>query len=193
LIEVEERGEHLTTGELLATINLLLVAGHETAANLIGNGVLALLRHPAELDRLRGNPALAGAVVEEALRYDAPVQMATRVTTAPARFAGVEAAPGTRVIILLAAANRDPAVHDEPDRFFPGRENQSHLAFSSGPHFCLGAGLARLEGELAFSRIFDRLINPRLAPDGLEYRPHLNLRGPGKLVVEFDGIRPPRP
>jgi cytochrome P450 len=190
LIAVEEEGERLTTGELLATAVLLLLAGHETTTNLIGNGLLALLRHPAELNRLRADPLLAEASVEEALRYDAPVQLTSRETTESVRFGEIDAPPGTRVTVLLAAANRDPAVYAEPDRFRIGRPSRPHLAFSGGPHFCLGAGLGRMEGAVAFQRFAARVVNPRLPENAVTYRPHINLRGPARLTVRFDAIRP---
>lgn len=189
LVALRDGGDVLTEGELLSTLSLLLVAGHETAANLIGNGMLALLNDPAEFARVRRDPARADQVVEEVLRHDPPVQLTTRRTTAPTSFDDVDVPAGTRVMILFAAANRDPAVHAEPDRFWVDRPKAPHLAFSAGPHYCLGAGLGRLEAALAFGIVARRLVNPRLVPDTVEYRPHVNLRGPKRLVVAFDEVR----
>jgi cytochrome P450 len=187
LIRVEENGDQLTEEELLSTCILLLVAGHETTVNLIANGILALLRHPDQLAALRADPGLAGAAVEETLRYDPPVQMTSRVARGGMRLGerGLEAPDGATVLVLLAAANRDPAVFAEPDRFDLTRANAgAHLAFAAGPHFCLGASLARLEGAAALTAFAARVPDPRLNPDSLEYRPNLNLRGPGRLVVD---------
>jgi cytochrome P450 len=187
LITVEEQGDRLTTDELLATLNLLLVAGHETTVNLIGNGILALLDHPDELARLRADPGLAHAAVEEALRFAAPVQMTSRLATVEKLFGDIAIPPGTRVTILLAAAGRDPAVHPEPDRFALDRADQAHLALSGGPHFCLGAALGRLEASIAFRQFATRVLGASLTE--VSYRPHLNLRGPDRLTVHFDAVR----
>ncbi|MFL6118673.1 cytochrome P450 [Actinophytocola sp.] len=187
LVTVEEQGDRLTTEELLATLNLLLVAGHETTVNLIGNGVLALLGHPDELARLRADPGLAHAAVEEALRFAAPVQMTSRLATVETPFGDIVIPAGTRVTILLAAAGRDPSVHLEPDRFVIDRPGQAHLAFSGGPHFCLGAALGRLEAAVVFRQFATRVHGASLAE--VSYRPHLNLRGPDRLTVHFDAVR----
>jgi cytochrome P450 len=184
LVRVEEDGDQLSGDELLSTCILLLVAGHETTVNLISNGILALLRHPEQLAALRADPSLAGAAVEETLRYDPPVQMTSRVARGPMRLGGVEAPDGGTVLVLIAATNRDPAVFAEPDRFVLGRPNAgAHLAFAAGPHFCLGASLARLEATAAFTAFATRVPNPRLDEDSLAYRPNVNLRGPGRMVV----------
>lgn len=189
LIAVEEQGEQLDEDELLATCVLLLVAGHETTANLIANGVLALLRHPDQLAALRGEPALVGSAVEEVLRYDPPVQLTTRVARGPLRVGSLDVEPDTLVLLLLAAANRDPAQFREPDRFDITRAAPHHLAFAAGPHFCLGASLARLEARLALRAIAERVDAPVLDEASLSYRPHVNLRGPERLVVSHAGIR----
>jgi hypothetical protein len=186
LIRVEEGGDQLTEDELLTTCILLLVAGHETTVNLIGNGILALLRHPDQLATLRADPTRATATVEETLRYDPPVQMTSRVARGGMRFGDVEAPDGCTVLMLLAAANRDPEVFTEPDRFDIGRAGTSaHLAFAAGPHFCLGASLARLEATAAVTAFATKVADPRLDADSLEYRPNLNLRGPSRMVVHI--------
>lgn len=185
LVLIEEQGDQLTEAELVSTCILLLVAGHETTANLIANGVLALLRHPDQLAALRATPGLVGGAVEEILRYDPPVQLTTRVVRRPTTIGAAEILPDGVVLLLLAAANRDPAVFADPDRFDITRDAHQHLSFAAGPHFCLGAGLARLEAAIALSAFADRLADPVLDEAALRYRPHVNLRGPEALVVTF--------
>ncbi|MGW3659589.1 cytochrome P450 [Streptomyces sp. NPDC005151] len=194
LLQVEEDGQGLDEHDILATCVLLLNAGHETTVNLIGNAVLALLRHPEQLSRLRADPTLAAAAVEEVLRYDAPVQMTTRVATQPTVIGDAEVRPGDMVLLLLGAANRDPDVYPEPDRFDIGRSPDTpHLSFSAGPHFCLGAGLARLEVAIALELFATHWVRPRLRPGGVSYKSNLNLRGPDRLLVDVDTVRPGRP
>ncbi|MGA8118151.1 MAG: cytochrome P450 [Actinocatenispora sp.] len=192
LVGVEDDGDMLRDYETVATCALLLVAGHETTANLIANAVVALLRHPDQFAALAADPGLADGAVEESLRYDAPVQFTTRVVRGSLTVAGVEATDGTVLLLLLAAANRDPAVFDNPDRFDLHRRPGRHLAFAAGPHFCLGAGLARLEGAIALRTLTDRLVRPRLDEDRLRYKPNVNLRGPAQVIVDADDIRPAR-
>jgi cytochrome P450 len=192
LLRVEEDGDQLSESELLSTCVLLINAGHETTVNLIGNGVLALLRHPGQLAALRAEPSLAGAAVEEVLRYDAPVQLVTRIAREPTRMGGIDVAAGDLLLALIGAANRDPDVFYAPDRFdirrVPGAPT---LSFSAGPHFCLGASLARLEVSVAFEFFATRVIAPRLGAGDVEYKPNLNLRGPRRLDLEFDDVRTP--
>src|SRR5215469_3529883 len=135
------------------------LAGHETTANLIGNGVLALMRHPAELERLRQDPSLVESAVEEMLRYESPVQRVSRITTEDVVVGGHTIPAGSLVPALLGAANRDPDHFAEPDRFDVTRRDNRHLAFGSGIHFCLGAPLARLEGEIVFASLLRRFPN----------------------------------
>ncbi len=189
LILIEEQGDQLTEAELVATCVLLLVAGHETTANLIANGVLALLRHPDQLAALRADPALIAGTVEEVLRYDPPVQLTTRVVREPTRFGDVEVPTDGVLLLMIAAANRDPVVFAEPDRFDITRDARQHLSFAAGPHFCLGAGLARLEATVALSAFADRVVDPLLDNDSLRYRPHVNLRGPERMLVGFSRLR----
>ncbi|TMR20517.1 cytochrome P450 [Nonomuraea turkmeniaca] len=190
LTQVEENGQRLDDNDIVVTCVLLLNAGHETTVNLIGNAVLALLRHPEQFDRLRADPALAPAVVEEVLRYDAPVQMTTRVAREHGRVGDTEVHPGDTVLFLLGAANRDPEVYPDPGRFDIGRSPAaSHLSFSAGTHFCLGAGLARLEVAIALELFSTLLVQPRLRPGGLTYKRNLNLRGPERLLIDVDGVR----
>lgn len=185
LVRIEEQGDQLSGDELVATCILLLVAGHETTANLIANGVVALLRNPDQLAALRADPGLVGGAVDEVLRYDPPVQLTTRMAQEPLTVGDVEVPPEGMVLMLLAAANRDPAVFDDPDRFDITRDARAHLSFAAGAHFCLGAGLARLEASVALSAFATRLADPVLDESALAYRPHVNLRGPSALLVDF--------
>ena len=188
LIRAEDEGSRLTEAELLATSILLLVAGHETTVGLISNAVLALLRHPDQLAALRDDPGLAGDTVEETLRYDPPVQLTARVARDEIQIGDVTATDGAVILVLLAATGRDPEVFPEPDRFDITRRAGGHLAFAAGPHFCLGAPLARLEAAIAVTAFAQQLTRPAL--DGLSYKPNFNLRGPERLVVRTAGIRP---
>jgi cytochrome P450 len=188
MIAAEDEGERLTEDELIATCVLLLVAGHETTVGLISNGILALLRHPGQLALLRKDPGLAAGAVEETLRYDAPVQMTARVARGGMHIGPVTAPDGALVLLLLAAAGRDPRVFKDPDKFDIRRGASPHLAFAAGPHFCLGAPLARLEAAIALESFARRIQRPALDADSLDYKPNLNLRGPDRLVVEFRGI-----
>jgi cytochrome P450 len=195
LIQAEAEGARLTEDELIATCVLLLVAGHETTVSLIANAVLALLRHPGQLALLRADPGLAAGAVEETLRYDPPVQMTGRVAREGV-LAGSDAVPGSVVadgavlLLLLAATGRDPAVFADPDRFDIARGAANHLAFAAGPHFCLGAPLARLEATVVLQALAARVTDPELATGGLAYKPNVNLRGPERLVVSFSAIEP---
>jgi cytochrome P450 len=188
LIAAREAGDELSTGELISTCVLLLIAGHETTVNLISAGALALLRNPTMLEALRADPGLAAGIVEETLRYDPPVQLLARVAAGPMRIGEVDIAGGDVVLLLLAAAQRDPAVYENPDRFDPWREPR-HLAFGMGTHFCLGAPLARLEGRLALTRLAQRVSAPRLLADPPPYKENATLRGPSAMPVEFAEIR----
>jgi len=190
LIRAEDEGSRLSEAELLSTSILLLVAGHETTVGLISNAVLALLRHPDQLAALRADPGLADGTVEETLRYDPPVQLTARVARGPLRIGEVEASDGGVILLLLAATGRDPEVFPEPDRFDITRAAGGHLAFAAGPHFCLGAPLARLEASIALTAFAERVTAPELADGGLAYKPNFNLRGPERLVVRTPGIRP---
>jgi hypothetical protein len=193
LIRAEEEGQRLAEGELIATCILLLVAGHETTVSLISNGILALLRHPAELAALRADPGLAAGAVEETLRYDAPVQFTSRVVRGGLHVGRVSVPDGGMVLLLLAAAGRDPEVYDDPGHFDIRRGAAGHLAFAAGPHFCLGAPLARLEGAIALETFAARVRAPELTEGGLVYRPNMNLRGPQRLLVRHAGIGAARP
>jgi cytochrome P450 len=176
--------------DLIATAILMLVAGHETTVNLITNGMLTLLRHPEELQRLRDDPDRAPRVVEELLRYEPPVQFRTRKTLCPITHAGVTIPEGAPLVLLLAAGNRDPEAYAEPERFHPDRTDNRHLGFGGGLHYCVGAPLARFEVEAALVALVRRLKNPRLLADPPPYRPGSALRGPKHLRLAIDGIAP---
>ncbi len=188
LIAARDGDERLTQPELLSTIFQLIVAGHDTTATLIGNAVVALLTHPEQLARLQADPALIGDAIEEVLRFDGPVPHATfRYTIEPVELGGTVIPAGAQVIVNLAAANRDPQLNDEPDRFDMGRAEIHHLAFGHGIHFCLGARLARMEGIAAIATLVRRFPDLRLAvrPDALHWGhgDGLVLRGLSELPV----------
>jgi len=165
LVAVEQQGELLNETELVATCMLLLIAGSETTTNLIGNGMLALLRNPGQLAQLRADKEGIRPAVEELLRYDTPVQASFRVAREATVIAGVPIQAGEMVVMVLGAANRDPAQFPEPNRLDIGRGDRRHLSFAHGPHFCLGAALARLEAQVAITAILERLPGLRLASD----------------------------
>lgn len=174
--------------DLISTAILLLVAGHETTVNLITNGMLTLLRHPAELDRLRADPERAPRVIEELLRYEPPVHFRTRKALGAIEIAGRTIPKGAPVILLFAAANRDPARFADPDLFDPERDDNEHFGFGGGLHYCMGAPLARIEAEIALVSLSRRLVAPRLLHDPPPYRPGASLRGPERLGISIAGI-----
>jgi cytochrome P450 len=163
LLEAHEKDDRLSEQELVSTCTMLLFGGHETTTNLIGNGVLALLKHPDQLARLRQEPQRwAVSLVEELLRFDGPVLRMGRVAVEPISLRGQTIAAGDRVFLMLAAANRDPEQFVDPDRLDIGRADNRHLSFGLGPHYCLGATLGRLEARLAIPRLFERFPKLRL-------------------------------
>jgi len=177
LIAAEEEGDRLTSGEVVSTALLLLVAGFETTVNLIGNGTVALLGDPDSWDRLRQDPALVPAAIEEMLRYDSPVQLTARIATEDVAAGGGVIAAGRGVIVLIGGANRDPAVFERPDEFRIDRpEPGRHLSFSLGMHHCLGSALARLEGRIAIEELTRRYPALELAAPPIR-RSLLVLRG----------------
>ena len=156
LVQVEEDGDRLSEDELVATCVLLLFAGHETTTHHIANGLAALLRFPAELERLRADRSLAPAAVEELLRYDGPIGAQVRIVQDAQKLHGKDLEPGQRVFLMMNAANRDPRAYEEPDRVDLGRNGVAHLTFGFGPHICLGFPLARLEGQVALPAVLSR-------------------------------------
>ncbi|MDX2561401.1 cytochrome P450 [Streptomyces sp. TX20-6-3] len=192
LVRAEAEGDRLTETELLATLALLVMAGHETTANLITHGILLLLRHPEQLALLREDPSLAFSAVEEILRFEPSVQMLHRMAKEHIVLDDFEIPEGMDVLLLAAAANRDPEVFPDPDRFDITRatgQRLDHLSFSSGPHRCLGANLGKLEAVIALQAFVTRVVDPKLVEESLEYRPHVILRGPERMSVSFSGIR----
>src|SRR5438093_1575372 len=185
LIAAEGAGDKLSEDELLATCILLLIAGHETTVNLIGNGTLALLRNPGELRRLRETPGLIGSAVEELLRYDGPVQRTARIPSTDITIGGRTIGKGEMVMPFIGAADRDPAQFPDPDRLDLARTDNRHIAFGWGIHFCLGAPLARVEGQIAIDTLVRRFPNLALATDTPEHRQSLTLRGLKSLPVKF--------
>jgi cytochrome P450 len=185
LLAARDQGDRLSEDELFATCMLLLLAGHETTTNLIGNGVLALLRQRREWERLCRDPALAPGAVEECLRYDGPVQFTSRRPVGDVEVLGRTLRDDQEVMLVLAAANRDPARFPDPDRLDIARRDDAHLAFGHGPHFCLGASLARLEATLAFRALARRFPNLDLATDELTWRPGFAIRALSALPVRL--------
>jgi cytochrome P450 len=188
LVQARESGDALSEDELLAMIVLLLIAGHETTVNLIGNGTLALLRHPDQLERLRQDPELIKPGIEELLRYDGPLLTATdRYAREDAEIGGVTIPRGERVLAALASADRDERQFDDPDELDLTREPNRHVAFGLGTHYCLGAPLARLEGQIAINTLIRRLPGLQLAtpPGSLHRRPGLILNSLEALPVTF--------
>jgi cytochrome P450 len=177
LLAAEEAGDRLTMEEMYTMVTLLLVAGNETTTNLIGNGLLALLRHPEQLALLRDEPALIGDAIEELLRYDSPVQATTRFVVEDVDLAGHRIRAGHQMALLLGAANRDPSRFARPDEVDITRTNVQPLSFGSGIHYCLGAPLARVEGRIALGALLERFPNVRLATDDLEWNDNVILRG----------------
>jgi cytochrome P450 PksS len=188
LIQAEESGDKLSEDELLAMVFLLLIAGHETTVNLIGNGVLALLENPGQLEKLRAEPTLIKPAVEELLRYTSPVFTTTeRYARKDALIRGVKIPQGEMTLGVIGSANRDASVFDNPDELNLTREPNKHLSFGQGIHFCLGAPLARMEAQIAISTLLRRTAGLRLklATESLRWRPSIFLRGLEALPLNF--------
>ena len=178
LVKAEEAGDRLSTEELRANIGLLFGAGHETTTNLIGNGLLALHRAPEQWQRIKNDPALIPNAVEELLRFDSSVQMTGRVTNTEIEVGGVTLPAGESVLMLLGAANRDPAHYADPDKLDVGRQNVRPMSFGGGIHHCLGAQLTRLEAELVFTALIERLPTLELPEKAVPaWRRTFTLRG----------------
>jgi cytochrome P450 len=190
LVDVRDDSDRLSEEELVSMVFVMLVAGHETTVNLIGNGIYLLLTHPDQLRRVREDASLLPSAVEEFLRYESPVKTSTwRVATEPVEYAGVEIAAGEPVLISLMSSNRDAKVFTDADRFEVARREAGHIAFGYGIHFCLGAALARLEGRIAIGAMLERYPDLRLAVpvEELSWRPGLLIRGLEHLPVRLDG------
>ncbi|PTL80967.1 cytochrome P450 [Vitiosangium sp. GDMCC 1.1324] len=189
LLEAGEGEAILSPMDVIGFVRLLLVAGNETTTQLLGNGLVALLRHPAEMERLAAEASLIPNAVEEMLRYDAPVHAIFRTATEDLEAAAVPIPKGSRVMLLLASANRDPRKFPDPDRFDISRETQGHVAFGHGTHFCLGAPLARLEAKVAFEELFRRVRRVSFAPgqeEHIDWGESFMLRGPRRLRVQAE-------
>jgi len=187
MVQVDDGGDRLTTDEIISTAILLFAAGFETTTNLIGNGTLCLLRNPDQMERLRTHPEHAATAVEEMLRFESPVQLDARSALVDADIAGTPVPAGTSVVTLLGAANRDPAVYQSPDLFKVDRVPNHPLSFGWGIHHCLGANLARLEGQIVFSRLLERFrMVEAVGPDPV-WRPSVTLRGLEELRI---AVRP---
>ena len=185
LVAAEEAGRALSEDELVATAVLVLFAGHETTANLIGTGMIALVNQPEAMDQLRRHPELAETAAEELLRISSPAASITRVARTDMVLGGKTIRAGDRLFLMINAANRDPAVFPDPDRLDARARPQPPVAFGYGPHYCVGAPLARLEAQIGFQRLLARLKDIRLADEPLEWSDNLVLRGVKRLPLTF--------
>jgi pimeloyl-[acyl-carrier protein] synthase len=186
LMTAEKDGQRLSEEEVIATTIVTMIGGHETTTNLIASGFLALLRNPESFEQLRSRPEIVASAVEELLRYESPVQHTARIVPAETELGGKSISKGAKVVAVLAAANRDPNRFPDPDRLDLLRPNNRHLAFGWGAHFCFGAPLTRMEGQIAFNTLLRRLSEPRLLDQTLEWRDNAGLRGLTALKVNFD-------
>ncbi len=185
LLAAEEEGDRLTHDELLGTLMLLLVAGNETTRSLIGNGMLALLKNPDQLQRLRENPDLLESAIDEMLRYDSPVQFIIRVVMEDVEFKGKRFRAGQKVLLLVGASNRDPTVFTDPGALDIGRQEKSHLSFGRGIHYCLGSPLALLEARVAFANLIERFSSIELVTEP-DFRNQIVLRGVESLWIRVE-------
>ena len=186
LMTAEMDGQRLSDEEVIATTIVTMIGGHETTTNLIASGFLALLRNPESLEQLRTRPEIVASAVEELLRYESPVQHTARIVPAETELGGKSIPKGAKVVAVLAAANRDPNRFPDPDRLDLLRPDNRHLAFGWGAHFCFGAPLTRMEGQIAFNTLLRRLTVPRLLDQTLEWRDNAGLRGLTALNISFD-------
>jgi cytochrome P450 len=180
-----EATDAISRGELVANLLLLFIAGHETTTNLLGNGLLALLRHPQQLEQLRNKPELMDSAVEELLRFDGPANVNARAVHESIQLHGKQIPAGSLVMCMLGAANRDPAMFTNPDELDIRRQPNHHVTFGGGVHYCLGAPLARLEAKIAFSRILEKWGTITLLDAGIQWRDFINIRGLTSLPIEF--------
>ena len=190
LLTAELDGDRLTEEEIIANCIVTMVGGQETTTNLIGNGVLTLLRHPDQLERLQNDLTLIPSAVEELLRYESPSQHTARICREDTELGGQIIRKGQAVIAVMAAGNRDPERFPDPDRLDLGRTDNRHLAFGWASHFCFGAPLARIEGQLVFEALVRRTANMVIAPGPIVWRDNLGLRGLTSLQVTFNEVQP---
>jgi hypothetical protein len=186
LLTAEIDGDRLSEEEVVANSIITMVGGQETTTNLIGNGVLTLLRHPEQMEKLRGDSSLTASAVEEMLRFESPSQHTARLAPSDRQLGGKQIRKRQAVIAVMAAANRDPERFPDPDRFDIARADNRHLAFGYAAHFCFGAPLARMEGQIAFAALVRRFANIKLLPQDLVWRTNLGLRGLNSLKIAFD-------
>ncbi len=185
MVAAEERGDLATEEELVFSAMFTLLAGHETTMNMIGNGMLALLRNPYALARLKRDPSLIDSALDEFLRYDSPVQVTFRTALEDIEVAGRTVPRGEHVVVFLGAANRDPERFQNPDRLEIDRADNHHLSFAAGPHRCIGEVLARVEGRVAFETILRRMPKLALTDPNPKWRPAMSLRGLKSLPLSF--------
>jgi len=185
LLTAEIQGDRLSEEEVIANVIVTMVGGQETTTNLIGNGLLTLLRNPGKMQWLRDQPSLMQAAVEELLRYESPSQHTARMAPYDLELGNRKIRKRQAVIAVMGAANRDPERFPDPDRLDLARTDNRHVAFGWAAHFCFGAALARIEGQISFGTILRRLPNLALRPGPLTWRPNLGLRGLTALPVTF--------
>src|SRR5271170_5736355 len=190
LMMAEVEGQRLSDDEVIANTIITLIGGHETTTNLIASGYLTLLNNPESFELLRNNPEMVRSAVEELLRFESPVQHTARIAPADMELGGKTIQKGSRVVASLAAANRDPNQFLSPDRLDLLRSDNRHLAFGWAAHFCFGAPLARMEGQIAFNTLLRRLSNPKLLTEKLTWRSNAGLRSLTSLEVSFDPASP---
>jgi cytochrome P450 len=192
LANAQEDGYYLNDLELCANLLVTLGAAQVTTQDMLGNGMLALLRHPGQLDALVADRSLVANAMDEIIRYDGPVQLTNRVVTRDTELRGIRLKAGQMVYLIRGAANRDPEVFPDADIFDIRRDSRRHVAFGAGIHYCIGAALARAEGEVAFNAVFDRLGAIRLAPEGAaSYRAdNFQFRGLKELCLQFNPSKP---
>jgi pimeloyl-[acyl-carrier protein] synthase len=190
LIAFEQDGERLSEVEILSQCMLLLHGGYESTMNTISSGMFHILRNPDQQRLLGENPDMAGGAVEEALRYEPAFQFVVRVATVDLEIGGQAIQAGQQIVCVLGAANRDPAQFNDPDRFDIQRHPNPHIAFGYGPHYCVGAALARMEGQIALSTLLRRLDDLKLATDTPAWRPAFGVRSLETLPVTFSTVRP---
>jgi len=185
LLRAEHEGDCLTEEEVVANSIMLMTGGQETTTNLIGNGILTLLRHPDQLEKLRTDQSLIPSAIEELLRYESPIQYTSRLALDDIQMGGKTIRKRQAIIVVMGAANRDPERFPDPDRLDICRQDNRHLAFAWGAHFCFGAPLARLEGQIAFETMLRRMPNLSLVPGPVNWRENLAFRGLTTLQVTF--------
>ncbi|MBR8835930.1 MAG: cytochrome P450 [Stigonema ocellatum SAG 48.90 = DSM 106950] len=185
LIAAKEQNDRLSQNEILAICTLLFGAGEETTGNTIGNGILALLQHPNQMEQLKREPTMIQNAVEEIIRYDSAIQMLTRIATDNLEIGNQTIKAGEKIVLCLGAANRDPAQFPEPDELNINREPNHHVAFADSIHYCLGAALARVESQIAINTLIQQFPNLKLASDQLEWRKSIVIRGLKTLPVSF--------